>query len=695
MNRRTFLYYLQLYPCVRTGTPSFLLSSFYSFNAAARAIVLSLLFLFLSFPVLAGTISLKWDPVEDSDLAGYKVYYGTAPGTYDYIKQVGNVTSYTIQDLSECTRYYFAVTSYDTSGNESGYSNEVNGLPRPIIVNVAPLSAEKGRALTIYISGYNFEEGSILKTDDPGIVVLSTTFISCTRLSSEISITDTALVGLHDFTVQNPDGVQGSVLDLFEVEMAIPPEVTSCTPLDGEEDIPAIVQPVIEFSEKIDGATVSSATIMLLDSSGEMVPQTSDSPVLQRGKRRVIIMPLDELEGSSTYKIKVIGGEGGIRDLAGHFMVADFIQETGFAIIDTEPPVISNVSASNVFSTGVDITWNSDEPADSQVEYKPQGSSYFRQSQIAPEMVTAHRVTLIGLEPDTLYEYHVISKDGSGNVSTSEPDESFQTDPSPYSFLYIEAEEGVLVEPLTIGENDNPPAFSGKYIYTPRGSGYNDDLSYGKGSYDFYAPTDGLYHIWIRLYAYDSMRTSFWLRINSGNADIVSSSQYGFWEWVQGPSYFLGEGLHLLELIYREGQVRADRVIITDDPEFTPVESPGSDRTSPSSVQYFSASPDMTTITLSWTNPPESDFKKTIIRYRMDGIYPRHPEDGFPVSVKEGEPSSSDDYLHEGLEHTETYYYSAFAVDGDRNTSEETTTSATTSNAPPGPPQNNKRSDTK
>ncbi len=699
MNRRTFLFHLQNNLCVNRKLSSLLLfpCKFLSlFRAVTKVAVFSILFSLLSFPVLAGTISLKWDPVADSDLAGYKIYYGTAPGSYHSSKKVGRVTSYTLEGLSECTRYYLVVSAYDTSGNESAFSNEVNGMPRPIVLNVAPFSAEKGRRLTVMTNGHDFEDGAILKTDDLGITIHSTSFITCNQLYSDITITETALEGLHDFTVENPDGIQGSGIGVFEVEPVIFPEVISSTPSDGQEDIPADVQPEIEFSESIDEGTVSSDTIMLIDSNGGAVAQTSDSPLLRRrGRRIVIITPLDKLEAGSTYKIKVIGGVGGIKDLAGHAMDGDFIQQNGFTVIDTAPPVLSAVSASDVLTTSADINWNSDEPADSLVEYKPRDSSYFRQTEIDLEMVTAHKVSLIGLEPDTLYDYHVTSRDGSGNSSTSEPDKSFQTDPSPFSYLYIEAEEGELVEPLKVGTEDNPPAFLDKYLYTPRSSGYNDDLSIGKGSYEFYAPSDGFYRLWIRIYAPFSNHTSFWVRVNSGEADIVASSFYGSWEWVQGPSYYLGEGLHLLELIYRDGQVRADRMIFTDDTDFTPVESPGSDRTSPSPVQYFSASPDKTTISLSWTNPPEADFQKTIIRYRADGISPKHPEDGFPVCGKQGEPLSSDGCLHEGLKHKETYYYSAFAVDGDRNISEESTSSASTSDAPPGPPQNNKRSDTK
>jgi hypothetical protein len=61
-----------------------------------------------------------------TDLDGYKVYYGTSPGTYGTPLNVGNVTTYTIGNLSSGTTYYFAVTAIDISGNESDYSNEVS-----------------------------------------------------------------------------------------------------------------------------------------------------------------------------------------------------------------------------------------------------------------------------------------------------------------------------------------------------------------------------------------------------------------------------------------------------------------------------------------------------------------------------------------------------------------------------------------
>ena len=67
-----------------------------------------------------------------TDLAGYKVYYGLASGNYTGTIDAGNVTTCRIDNLVEGLTYYFAVTAYDTSGNESTYSEEQSfTLPPP------------------------------------------------------------------------------------------------------------------------------------------------------------------------------------------------------------------------------------------------------------------------------------------------------------------------------------------------------------------------------------------------------------------------------------------------------------------------------------------------------------------------------------------------------------------------------------
>jgi fibronectin type 3 domain-containing protein len=90
--------------------------------------VFSFILLFNTCNSLAGSVTLAWDPPdgETPDLAGYKIYYGNSSGNYSYSIDVGNVTTYTLTDLTEGQTYYFAATAYDTSGNESEYSNEIS-----------------------------------------------------------------------------------------------------------------------------------------------------------------------------------------------------------------------------------------------------------------------------------------------------------------------------------------------------------------------------------------------------------------------------------------------------------------------------------------------------------------------------------------------------------------------------------------
>ena len=74
------------------------------------------------------TATLKWDAVDDANLAGYRVYYAAAGTYYQPLGQgidVGNATTHTVTSLSSGTRYYFRVTAFDTSDNESTFSNEV------------------------------------------------------------------------------------------------------------------------------------------------------------------------------------------------------------------------------------------------------------------------------------------------------------------------------------------------------------------------------------------------------------------------------------------------------------------------------------------------------------------------------------------------------------------------------------------
>lgn len=95
---------------------------------------------------LAGTVTLAWDPNIESDLAGYKMHRGIVSGVYTDTADVGNVIEFTTGNLNDGTLYFFAVTAYDTTGNESLFSNEVSYL---IVDNIRPLSPTQLRVIII------------------------------------------------------------------------------------------------------------------------------------------------------------------------------------------------------------------------------------------------------------------------------------------------------------------------------------------------------------------------------------------------------------------------------------------------------------------------------------------------------------------------------------------------------------------
>jgi hypothetical protein len=76
-----------------------------------------------------GNVTLTWTANRELDLAGYKIYIGTASGKYSFPGSpflTAKVTSYTVSDLPKGQTYCFAISAYDSAGNESVLSAEVS-----------------------------------------------------------------------------------------------------------------------------------------------------------------------------------------------------------------------------------------------------------------------------------------------------------------------------------------------------------------------------------------------------------------------------------------------------------------------------------------------------------------------------------------------------------------------------------------
>ena len=89
--------------------------------------------------ILLGSATVSWSaPMKNadgsniSDLAGFRVHYGTAPRTYSTVVPVNDSTEteLLIDDLEPGT-YFFAVTALDLAHNESALSDEVSKVVDP------------------------------------------------------------------------------------------------------------------------------------------------------------------------------------------------------------------------------------------------------------------------------------------------------------------------------------------------------------------------------------------------------------------------------------------------------------------------------------------------------------------------------------------------------------------------------------
>jgi peroxiredoxin len=128
---------------------------------------------------------------------------------------------------------------------------------------------------------------------------------------------------------------------------------------------------------------------------------------------------LTGLDPNTTYYFKVIS-----KDAAGNEITAEGELKT-LATADETPPTISGVNVSNITESSAIITWTTNEPATSQVEYG-ETETYGASTTPDTNLTISHSVTLTGLDDGTTYNFHVISKDSSGNEATS-PNQTFKT----------------------------------------------------------------------------------------------------------------------------------------------------------------------------------------------------------------------------------------------------------------------------
>jgi hypothetical protein len=123
--------------------------------------------------------------------------------------------------------------------------------------------------------------------------------------------------------------------------------------------------------------------------------------------------PITGLQDERTYTYYVK-----CRDLSGNTNTDDYVISFYVASSDITPPVVSNVRVTDITPYAANVTWATDEPCTSQVEYG-RTATYGQMTVLSPTRALSHSVTLTGLDPATTYHFRARSQDAAYNETVS------------------------------------------------------------------------------------------------------------------------------------------------------------------------------------------------------------------------------------------------------------------------------------
>ena len=110
-----------------------------------------------------------------------------------------------------------------------------------------------------------------------------------------------------------------------------------------------------------------------------------------------------------SYSVTVVG-----YDINGNAMTSSPVTVT----VENTPPQIFNVGVSGISSSSAMVTWMTNQPASTGVDYGP-SMSYVNSTPLNVTMTTQHNQTLVGLTPSTTYHFRVSSWNGVGLLAAS------------------------------------------------------------------------------------------------------------------------------------------------------------------------------------------------------------------------------------------------------------------------------------
>lgn len=165
-----------------------------------------------------------------------------------------------------------------------------------------------------------------------------------------------------------------------------------------------------------DSNVPTTSTVLTYEGASTTATEASSSTLSTKHS-----MIITNLKDNTIYRMVAQG-----RDAYGNLAVSDSNRVT--TAYDTRPPAVANiVTESTTSGYGTDtmaqviISWDTDEPATSQVEYSEgiTGDTYSMSTAKDNSLSTSHVVILRNLKPSSSYYFRVVSADASANTTKS------------------------------------------------------------------------------------------------------------------------------------------------------------------------------------------------------------------------------------------------------------------------------------
>lgn len=357
---------------------------------------------------------VTWTTDENSNAL---VEYGTSNSYGSIAGNAGSFSSsthsVTLTNLSGNTTYYFKVRSTDQFGNMSSDDNGGNSytfrtLPDSTAPTISSISVQPTTSTLGIFWTTSENADSQVEYGTTAAYGATTTLDSTLTIQHLVNVTGLTNATLYHYRIRTADA-SGNVGYSGD---------RTATTLSVADTTPPTISAISAGSISLTGATISWNTnenangLVEYGTSNAYGSIAGDAGTFNSTAHSVA---LTGLTGNTTYYYKVRS-----TDFSGNTTVDDN-NGSGYTFTtsaDATPPTISNVALSVISDTSATIVWNTNEAANSRVEYGTSTSYGAANSSATYE--TTHVATLSGLTPQTTYYFRVISADASSNSATSD-----------------------------------------------------------------------------------------------------------------------------------------------------------------------------------------------------------------------------------------------------------------------------------